>query len=117
MGGSLLDKLAKALEILSTDVENINEKLAGIVTSRWGKILPRYKLSSILEKYNHPGNYTTLFRVKVNKEAWSKLSNEKKQHDMGLANLQQTLQKVAVIVLKTSDYLLANTDHNSNATP
>ena len=34
VGDSLLDEIAKALEISSNDAENINEKLAGIVNSR-----------------------------------------------------------------------------------
>ena len=63
VGDSLLDQIAKALEISSKDAENINEKLAGIVNSRWGKVLPQEKLTSILEKYNRPGNCTTLFPV------------------------------------------------------
>ena len=102
----LLDELAKALETPSKVGEEIHSKLAAIKNSRWGKPLAPEKLKPILEKYGRPSNCTDFPQVKVNKEAWSNLSADRKQHDLRLANLQQTLQKIAFILLQTANFFL-----------
>ena len=102
----LLDALAKALETPSKVGEEIHSKLAAIINSRWGKPLAPEKLKPILEKYGRPSNCTDFPQVKVNKEAWSNLSADRKQHDLRLANLQQTLQKIAFNLLQTANFFL-----------
>ena len=59
-----------------------------------------------MEKYGRPSNCTDFPQVKVNKEAWSNLNADRKQHDLRLANLQQTLQKIAFILLQTANFFL-----------
>ena len=113
-GESFLDDLQKALETPSEEADDINQKLADIINSRWGKVLSQEKLSPILEKYNRPGNCTSLHPIKVNKEAWANLSADKKQQDLRLANLQQTLEKVAIIVLRASEFLFEIKAHVSS---
>ena len=113
-GESFLDDLQKALETPSEEADDINQKLADIINSRWGKVLSQEKLSPILEKYNRPGNCTSLHPIKVNKEAWANLSADNKQQDLRLASLQQTLEKVAIIVLRASEFLLEIKAHVSS---
>ena len=107
---SLLDKLAQALETPSDFADNVDPKLASLLNLRWGKALPSEKPSPILEKYDPLENCTNLFSVKVNREAWLNLSLDKKQHNLCLANLQQTLEKVAIIFLQNTGYLLTSKD-------
>eukprot|EP00794_Sanderia_malayensis_P001544 gene1544-1707_t len=111
----ILDTLAQALESPSDVSDDVSPKLAEIVNSRLGKLLSQEKLTPILNKYLRPGNCEALFPVKVNKEAWVNLRVDKKQYDLRLANLQQTLQKIAIISLNTTDFLLTKANLNNDA--
>eukprot|EP00112_Aurelia_sp_Birch-Aquarium-sp1_P021700 Seg5905.2 transcript_id=Seg5905.2/GoldUCD/mRNA.D3Y31 product="hypothetical protein" protein_id=Seg5905.2/GoldUCD/D3Y31 len=103
-----LDEIAEGFEMADEVSDNVNEKLAEFVENRWGKQLKTEKIKSILEKYKRPKNCKKLHPIKVNKGVWENLKWEKKQADLRLSNMQQTLTKVGCITLQMTDFMLKN---------
>ena len=68
-----------------------------------GKALTPEKLKIILHKYKRPAN-CTVYPIKINEGAWEYLKYDKKQKELGLANMQQVL-RVAFIMSQTADFI------------
>ena len=64
------------------------------------------KIKPILDKYKQPANCSTILAVKVNSEIWSQLQPHQRKGDLILANMQQTLRKIAFANLQTAQALL-----------
>ena len=86
--------LEAELQTTEPTAAKVDSHLADVANSHWGKTLPPQKLKSIFEKYHRPENCNKFCRTKVNAEAWQHLKWDKKQEDLRLANLQQTINKV-----------------------
>ena len=85
---------------------SINKQLAEMATKRWGKKLHQEKLSSLLTKYDPPGNCVDITVTRVNSEIWQSLNSFRKKADLRLANLQQAFQKATFATLTNADKLL-----------
>ena len=101
-------EIAEGFDVADEVSDNVNEKLVEFVENRWGKQLKTEKIKSIVEKYKQPKNCKKLHSVKVNKGAWENLKWDKKQADLRLSNMQQTLKKVGCITLQMADFMLKN---------
>lgn len=88
----------------------INTQLAEMANKRWGKKLDQEKLSSLLTKYDPPGNCIDITVTRVNSEIWHSLNAFRKKADLRLANLQQTFQKATFATLTNADKLLQTPD-------
>ena len=93
------------LELDAKCTDNIDTNLVEILDSRWGKILPSEKLNSILGKYHKPASCKNLYSPKVNPEVWNNLRWDKKQGDLRLFNMQETIQKIACIVVEMTNFI------------
>ncbi len=104
----LLQDLAKAFEEDDSTGSEINEKLAELANKRWtGKKLSPDKLRPVLDKYKQPANCSNISAITVNPEIWAQMKPYKKTGDLTLANMQQTLRKIAFANLQTANSLLA----------
>ena len=89
-------------------VRNVKPQLAHIANKYWGKRLTPEKLKPIIDKHKQPANCSDVVNSRVNPEIWGQLNAAKKSSDFRLAiNMQQAIQKVALIILQTPDSLLA----------
>ena len=64
------------------------------------------KLKPILDIYKQPANCSAISAVKVNSDIWSQLQLHQRKGDLILANMQQTLRKIAFANLQTAEALL-----------
>ena len=111
---SILKELSDLLDEGETTSPAIQKQLAEIADKRWGTRLTSDKIKKLTERYNRPENVSNIIPTKVNNEIWSQLSSSKKKMDLQLANLQQTICKVAITVLQTGDELLPKTNGETN---
>ena len=93
------------LEVDDKCTDNIDTNLVEILNSRWGKILPAEKLKAILGKYHKPASCKNLYSPKVNPEVWTNLRWDKKQGDLRLFNMQETIQKIACTVVEMTNFI------------
>ena len=110
----ILKELSDLLDEGETTSSAIQKQLAEIADKRWGTRLTSDKIKKLTERYNRPENVSNIIPTKVNNEIWSQLSSSKKKMDLQLANLQQTICKVAITVLQTGDELLPKTNGETN---
>ena len=111
---SILKELSDLLDEGETTSPAIQKQLAEIADKRWGTRLTSDKIKKLTERYNRPENVSNTIPTKVNNEIWSQLSSSKKKMDLQLANLQQTICKVAITVLQTGDELLPKPNGETN---
>ena len=113
---SILKELSDLLDEGETTSPAIQKQLAEIADKHWGTRLTSDKIKKLTERYNRPENVnvSNIIPTKVNNEIWSQLSSSKKKMDLQLANLQQTICKVAITVLQTGDELLPKTNGETN---
>ena len=107
---SILKELSDLLDEGETTSPAIQKQLAEIADKPWSTRLTSDKIKKLTERYNRPENVSNIIPTKVNNEIWSQLSSSKKKMDLQLANLQQTICKVAITVLQTGDELLPKTN-------
>lgn len=104
------DEMLKELTATFQDEDKkgppINNQLAEMANKRWGKKLDQEKLSSLLTKYDPPGNCVDITVTRVNSEIWQSLNSFRKKADLRLANLQQAFQKATFATLTNADKLL-----------
>ena len=103
-----LEELGEAFETSDNVTDNINEKLAAFVDKRWGQKIKPEKLKSLIKNYKRPKNCPKMHQIKVNKGAWDNLKLEKKQADIRLSNMQQTITKIGCLTLQSANFLLEN---------
>ena len=103
---TLLRDLAKTFDVEEATGNDIKQQLADIANKRWGKKHQAEKLKPILDKYKQPANCSAISAVKVNSEIWSQLQPHQRKGDLILANMQQTLRKIAFANLQTAEALL-----------
>ena len=74
-----------------------------MANKRWGKKLDQEKLSSLLNKYDPPGNCIDITVTRVNSEMWQSLNSFGKKADPRVANLRQAFQKATFATLTNAD--------------
>ena len=103
-------ELLKSLEADFTDDElvgaKINQRLANIVSKRWGITLPNDKLKVLLPKHAKPENCPNITTVRVNPEIWDQMNNFRRKGALRVSNIQQALQKATFKILKVCDKLV-----------
>ena len=92
----------------------VQQQLADIANRRWGKNLSADKIKALIDRYKRPENCPDIVPIRVNNEIWATLLPAKKSADFQLANIQQTIRKVAFIILQTADELLPQTKGQAN---
>lgn len=100
---SLMKELGEALQDDEEKGPKINQDVADIAGTRWGKKLATEKLNTVLKKHKQPENCANMSVPRVNPEIWAPLNSFKKKADLRLANMQQALQKATFAVAKICD--------------
>ena len=110
----LLKELVDSLDKNEATGPPIQQQLADIANRRWGKNLTTDKIKAHIDRYKRPENCPDIVPIRVNNEIWATLLPAKKSADFQLANIQQTIRKVAFIFLQTADELLPQTKGQAN---
>ena len=103
---SLLDNLAKSLDLQERTSDPVNKKFAEVANACWLKKLGDDQYKETTGKYFRPENCKKVVVPKVNEEIWGKLSRNAKSRDVKFSRLQSNVTKASCVVLNTAESLL-----------
>ena len=100
-----LNSLGEKFEEIEPTRADVRQKFAEIVEKRWNKKLSFARLTSLQDTYTRPANCPTVCSMSVNPEIWAKLPYYQQQSDKNVSNIQEAVQKAALISIQTAHTL------------
>ena len=109
---NILTNIAQEFAIKENTGEEVNESLAGIVSSLVTNRLSEDKLKQKLQKYPRPANIAGLPTPRINPLIWGQISSSTQQSDAKSQKAQHTLIGAASAIVKAVDQVLKTDSRN-----
>ncbi|PFX13810.1 hypothetical protein AWC38_SpisGene22077 [Stylophora pistillata] len=107
----MLNSLADAYDTEDATGDDLDEDVTTLVKKRRGKKLNPDKIKTIVEKHKRLASCPQLKQINVNQEIWAQLNARQWKADLQIANLQQIVNKTAIINLQTLPWITVNAEN------